>query len=316
MKKSKLFHLKNEMLVANGIANFIGVFLVNALMLSSQETVTKEILEYPIAHWTDALFSPFAFSFVTLMTLLYEKPIRHYLNALFRRTSIPQDLKLKARQRLLNEPFVLIALDFSMWLLSAIVWSTIHWAYDSGTQLVQDTLYGNLSIGLITVTVAFFLLEHLLQKRLAPYFFPDGGLSAIPKTLRIRIRTRLIALLFACNLIPLISILLILYRTMGSQHEPAPALAKLQSAINISALIFIGVGICLTILVSRNLSIPFRDIMHTLRRIRNGHFDKRVQVFSNDEIGYTGDAINEMTKGLIERERMQQSLNDHVFFGS
>jgi methyl-accepting chemotaxis protein len=285
-------------------------------MLSSQETVTKEILEYPIAHWTDALFSPFAFSFVTVMTLLYEKPIRHYLNALFRRTSIPQDLKLKARQRLLNEPFVLIALDFSMWLLSAIVWSTIHWAYDSGTQLVQDTLYGNLSIGLITVTVAFFLLEHLLQKRLAPYFFPDGGLSAIPKTLRIRIRTRLIALLFACNLIPLISILLILYRTMGSQHEPAPALAKLQSAINISALIFIGVGICLTILVSRNLSIPFRDIMHTLRRIRNGHFDKRVQVFSNDEIGYTGDAINEMTKGLIERERMQQSLNDHVFFGS
>ena len=49
--------------------------------------------------------------------------------------------------------------------------------------------------------------------------------------------------------------------------------------------------------------------MHTLRRIRNGHFDQRVQVFSNDEIGYTGDAINEMTKGLIERERMQQSLN-------
>jgi sigma-B regulation protein RsbU (phosphoserine phosphatase) len=34
-----------------------------------------------------------------------------------------------------------------------------------------------------------------------------------------------------------------------------------------------------------------------------------VQVFSNDEIGYTGDAINEMTRGLIERERMQQSLN-------
>jgi sigma-B regulation protein RsbU (phosphoserine phosphatase) len=49
--------------------------------------------------------------------------------------------------------------------------------------------------------------------------------------------------------------------------------------------------------------------MHTLRRIRNGHFDKRVQVFSNDEIGYTGDAINEMTEGLIERERLQQSLN-------
>jgi len=308
MKKLKFFYLRNQMLVANGIANVIGVFLVYGLIYRA-EPFPKEIFDNPIIYWTDALFDPFAFFFVIVMTLLYEKPIRHYLNALSRRTSIPQDLKLKARQRLLNEPFVLIALDFSMWLLAAIVWPTIHWAYDSGTQLVQRSLYNCLSIGLITITVAFFLLEHLLQKRLVPFFFPDGGLSAIPKTLRIRIRIRLVALLFACNLIPLISIILILYRILGSQHEPALALAKLQSAINISALIFIGVGICLTILVSRNLSIPFRDIIHTLRRIRNGRFDKRVQVFSNDEIGYTGDAINEMAKGLIEREKMQQSLN-------
>ena len=309
MSKIKLIYLKNQMLVANTIANVIGVWLVNTLMLRIQQALAREILEYPIAQWTSALFSPFAFSFVTVMTLIYEKPIRHYLNALFKRTSIPQDLKLKARQRLLNEPFVLIALDFSMWLLAAIVWSTIHWAHDSGAQLVKDSLYGNLSTGLITVTVAFFLLEHLLQKRLAPHFFPGGGLSAIPKTLRIRIRTRLLALLFACNLIPLIGTMLILKRILESQYEPALASAKLQTAISTYAWFFIGVGICLTILVSRNLTIPFRDIIQTLHRIRNGLFDKRVQVFSNDEIGYTGDAINEMTKGLIEREKMQQSLN-------
>jgi len=307
MKKSKLFHLKNEMLIANGIANFIGVFWVTHMKPTTGEM--GELFEYSIPYWIDALFDPFAFSFVMVMTLLYEKPIRHYLNALFRRTFISEDLKFKARQRLLNEPFVLIALDFSMWLLAAIVYPVMNWAYDSGSQTVQNSLYDALSTGLITVTVAFFFLEHLLQKRLAPYFFPDGGLSAIPKTLRIRIRTRLVALLFACNLIPLISIIVILNGISGSKHEPALALAKLQSAININALIFIGVGICLTILVSRNLSIPFRDIIQTLRRIRNGRFDQRVQVISNDEIGYTGDAINEMTKGLIERERMQQSLN-------
>jgi phosphoserine phosphatase RsbU/P len=309
MEKIKHIYLKNQMLIANSIANFIGVWVVKILMVRIQETFAIEILETPVAHWAHALFSPFAFSFVTVMTLLYEKPIRQYLNARFSHISVPQDIKLKARQRLLNEPFVLIALDFSMWLLAAILWAAIHWTYGYGTQLVQDSLYGNLSTGLITVTIAFFLLEHLLQKRLAPFFFPDGGMSAIPKTLRIKIRTRLLALLFACNLIPLGSIFLLLNRIMGSQHEPALALAKLQTAISINVVIFIGVGIFLTILVSRNLSIPFRDIIMTLRRIRNGHFDKRVQVFSNDEIGYTGDAINEMTKGLIEREKMQQSLN-------
>ncbi|MEJ2223038.1 MAG: SpoIIE family protein phosphatase, partial [Desulfobacterales bacterium] len=243
------------------------------------------------------------------MTLLYEKPMRRYLNALFAHTTISQELKLKARRRLLNEPFVLIALDFSMWFLAAIVWSANHLAHDSAIQLVHDSLYGNLTMGLITVTVAFFMLEQILQKRLAPLFFPGGGLSAIPNTLRIRIRTRLLALLFACNLIPLISTILILNRIVGSQYEPALALEKLQTAIGINVLIFIGVGICLTILVSRNLSVPFRDIIQTLHRIKNGLFDKRVQVFSNDEIGYTADAINRMAKGLIEREKMRHSLD-------
>ena len=34
-----------------------------------------------------------------------------------------------------------------------------------------------------------------------------------------------------------------------------------------------------------------------------------MKVVSNDEIGVLGDAVNDMAKGLIERERMQQSLN-------
>jgi sigma-B regulation protein RsbU (phosphoserine phosphatase) len=64
----------------------------------------------------------------------------------------------------------------------------------------------------------------------------------------------------------------------------------------------------LIMLVSSNLSRPFKEIVHVLQSIRNGHFDKRVRVTSNDEIGYTGDVVNEMTEGLKERERMRQSL--------
>jgi sigma-B regulation protein RsbU (phosphoserine phosphatase) len=43
--------------------------------------------------------------------------------------------------------------------------------------------------------------------------------------------------------------------------------------------------------------------------VRNGDFDKKVRVTSNDEIGYTGDVVNEMTEGLKERDRMRQSLD-------
>jgi sigma-B regulation protein RsbU (phosphoserine phosphatase) len=310
MKRIKFFYLKNQLLVANAIANFIGVFWVNRLLTFTADVeVRAKIWENALPFWVDRLFDPFAFSFIGVMTVLYERPFRRYLNRSFRGESIPEDLRFDARRRLLNEPFVLIALDLSMWLLAAIVYPFLHWAYDSGAQLIQSSLYYCLSTGLVTATVAFFILEHLLQKRLVPHFFPEGGLSAIPKTLRTRIRTRLVALLFACNLIPLFSMIMILHIISGSHREPALALEMLRSAILVNALLFIGVGIYLTVLVSRNLSIPFQGIIRTLREIRNGNFDKRVQVMSNDEIGYTGDAINEMIKGLIEREKIQQALD-------
>jgi sigma-B regulation protein RsbU (phosphoserine phosphatase) len=309
MTKFKLLHLKNDMLIANFLANLIGVFFVNAILKVAEGFPDKQMWQHPFPYWVDTLFTPFAFSFVGVMTVLYEKPIRRYLNLSFKRASISQDLETKARQRLLNAPFALMGLGFSMWLLAATIYPIIHWAYGSGLNMVQRALYNALSTGIITVTVAFFLLEHILQKRLAPHFFPKGGLTTIPRTLRIRIRTRLVALLFACNLIPLISIMQILQRITSTEQDLSTAIQNLRSAIFTNSFIFLGVGIFLTILLGRNLSIPFKEIVQTLKWVRNGRFDKKVQVTTNDEIGYTGDVINEMTEGLKERERMQQSLD-------
>jgi sigma-B regulation protein RsbU (phosphoserine phosphatase) len=296
------------MLVANFLANFIGVFGVNALMISAGGFPDTKIWTYPIPYWIDTLFKPFAFAFVTMMTLLYEYPIRRYLNTISKRVSPSSNLESIARRRLLNEPFILIALDFSMWFLSAIIYPAIFWVYGSGANMVLSAFYQSLSIGIITVTIAFFLLEHILQKKLAPHFFPNGGLHAIPKTLRIRIRTRLVALLFACNLIPLISIILVIHRITNNFSDTQIALEQLRWTISTNAVVFIIIGIFLTGLVAKNLSLPFGQIIRTLRKVRNGNFDKKVQVTSNDEIGYTGDVINEMTEGLQERDRIRQSL--------
>ena len=110
-------------------------------------------------------------------------------------------------------------------------------------------------------------------------------------------------------MIPLISIMQILQRITSTEQDINTAIQHLRSAIFTSCFIFLGIGIFLTLLLGRNLSIPFKEIVQTLRWVRNGRFDKKVQVTTNDEIGYTGDVINEMTEGLEERERMQQSLD-------
>jgi sigma-B regulation protein RsbU (phosphoserine phosphatase) len=103
--------------------------------------------------------------------------------------------------------------------------------------------------------------------------------------------------------------MLILLRVPSLQSEAVRTVQLLRTAIFMNAFVFLGIGIFLTWLVSKNLTIPFAEIIQTLRGVRNGRFDKKVQVTTNDEIGYTGDVINEMTEGLKERERMQQSLD-------
>ncbi len=294
--------------MANFIANLIGVFFVMLLIQKSGEPLPDNVWQSSIVGIIDDIFTPFTFLFVGIMTWRYERPIRAYLTAQYNHSSISPDLEIMARRKVLNEPFILIALSFSMWLVSAILYPVMFWFVDAGTPAIQRAIINSLSIGFTTVTVAFFLLEHVSQKRLAPYFFPNGGLCAIPKTLRIRIRMRLAVLLFACNLIPLLSILHAIYRITGTASDPGIALDQLRTAILMNTAIFIGAGLFLTYLVSRNLILPFGEIIETLQGVRNGKFDKKVRVTSNDEIGYTGDVINEMTEGLQERDRIRRSL--------
>ena len=307
LKRFNVFHIKNEMLGANFLANFISVFWVNNLIIGAEPPLPADLKA--VSDLIENLFKPTSFILVFVMTLIYERPIRKFFDYLAADKPVPEALAIRVRRRALNEPFVLIVMDMSMWIAAAVIHSLLFWMLDAGPNPNQRAVALCISNGLLTVTVAFFFLEHVLQKRWAPVLFPEGGLYAITKTLRIRIRTRLISLLFACNLIPMLAILHILYRVPGAHPDPSAALEVLSSSIRTNALVFMLAAVCLTMLVSRNLTMPFREIVKTLQGVRNGHFDKKVMVTSNDEIGYTGDVINEMTEGLKHRERMQQSLN-------
>jgi len=143
---------------------------------------------------------------------------------------------------------------------------------------------------------------------MAPKLFPSGGLYATPGTLRIRLSTRLAALLLGCNLVPFFAIITIMTGTLPADTFSHELYESLRSDIVVSSYVFMVIGILLTYQLSLNLRQPFHDIIRVLKAVRHGHFDQKVTVTSNDEIGYTGDVINEMTEGLKERDRMRHSL--------
>jgi hypothetical protein len=155
MTKFKLFCLKNEMLFANFIANLIGVTFVH---LMDYNIVTplhapKELVS--IVKRINAVFTPSAFILVIVVALIYERPIRRFLNFKYQNIKVSHGLQTKANRRVINEPFVMIALAFSMWLSAAFLFSIVWWALDEGPIHVQRAFFMNLNSGLITVTVAF-----------------------------------------------------------------------------------------------------------------------------------------------------------------
>ncbi|UCD77327.1 MAG: SpoIIE family protein phosphatase [Desulfobacterales bacterium] len=247
-----------------------------------------------------------------IIIIFYERPIRRLIKNLYlREKSTPAEI-LRARRRLLNEPFVLMTVNLFAWLGAAVFYYLLARGLILQPELATELIVKSLLTAVISVLATFFSLQYCIQRWMAPVLFPQGGLSRIRGALRIRLSTRLAALIAAVCLAPLIIIGLTLYgaerqRLYGS--HPDAVLDQLSSTLTVELILFFLTAAALTYLVAVNLSRPFRDILAVLKQIKNGRFNRRVQVVSNDEIGYTGDAINEMAKGLQERDRMQRSLS-------
>jgi sigma-B regulation protein RsbU (phosphoserine phosphatase) len=308
MKKWRLIVLKNQMVFGNFISNLVGTMVVGLISLHSIDPPTSNIQQ--LSERVDSIFLPIVWLLIFLFTLYYERPIRKFIDQKYRyKQPVDDSLKTTAKRRLLNEPLVLITVDLLVWLIAAAVYPLVFWVAYEGDFNWHRVVFRTLMVCMVTLIVAFYFLEHILQKQMVPHFFPEGGLSKISKSHRIRIRLRIAALILACNIIPCISFMMILRETSRISLEPEILLDLLRKSIFTNSLIFIITGLFLARLVSLNLSKPLEEIISVVKNIRRGNFDSKVRVMSNDEIGYTGDAINEMAKGLQEREKMRRSLD-------
>ncbi len=306
MTRLNYYRAKNIMLISTLVSNLIGVAIVRYFTEISGSLLLPKI--FHLADKIDKFFLPVSFILPIVLILLYESPIRAYFERCHKQKPLPADLIFKARQRLLNEPFFLIGLSFCMWMAAAAIYSGMFWAHGAGPVAIRIVFLRAIYTGLITITVAFFVLEFVMQRRVVPHLFPNGGLSSIPRTVRIRIRTKLIAFLFACNIVPLVSILQDSYGRLHADESLNNMVEQFQSYLVIEVFVFMAIGIWLTFLVSSNLTKPLQEITQVLRRVQEGQFETKMKVTSNDEIGYAGDVINAMTDGLTERDRIKQSL--------
>ncbi|MGZ3804711.1 MAG: adenylate/guanylate cyclase domain-containing protein [Pseudobdellovibrionaceae bacterium] len=93
-----------------------------------------------------------------------------------------------------------------------------------------------------------------------------------------------------------------------------PSPAAIDSLV--SYLVFWGVSFFLALhlgkIIAQAFIQPITEIIEKVSLIEKGQFDAKVQVFSKDEIGHLGHAVNRMGSGLERREKIEKTFRKYV----
>jgi len=240
-------------------------------------------------------------------------PISEYLNLLSAGRE-SEELLRRARQHLINLPFVLIPVNLGLWIVlpSALYYA----AYETGhlgSRTAVILAARAIMVGFISAGIMALWIESYTRKRLTPFFFPQGRLTEVKGVARYSISRRIRLHNRLGSLIPM-AILVGTLMTLQWQLDSMSITAKeygsgiLVFCLVLFSVFFVTLSV-LNKLLNRSIIGPIENILSVVTKIKEGDLQTRVKVVSNDEIGVLGDATNEMIQGLIDRERIQQSLN-------
>jgi class 3 adenylate cyclase len=80
----------------------------------------------------------------------------------------------------------------------------------------------------------------------------------------------------------------------------------------VALLVAFTLSLELTVLVSRSILRPVRDLLDATERVKAGDFSARVPVTSGDELGELALSFNDMMGGLAEREALREAFASYV----
>ena len=304
-----------ELYLRNVGANLLGFFIIALLNLFTPLKFFKIQKAFLLAGGWMVILALYPFVIGIGITLQYivQRPVTEMINRMRKGLNIEAALEEKARRRILNLPFTIGLVNLAMWVgLTALLGAFFLIFRDATLKLGFFVQFRGFMVGFISAVLSFYLVEAYSRRRLVRILFPEGKLAAIPGTVKFSILSRIRVLYSVGTLAPMIILIgtlaFILWEIEGSNISAAQFGREFLIFSIVVCVIFIFVGGRLNVLSGKSIIEPITDMMVLVRRVRKGHFKQKVRVVSNDELGVLGDGLNEMTEGLIERDRIRHSL--------
>jgi adenylate cyclase len=187
----------------------------------------------------------------------------------------------------------------------------LAWVISGSQQPVFESFYLHLVIAisiaaLITITIAFFLIELLVMLLVLPLLYaedaqPYATRGAMPLTLPLR------ALLMgvAGGIGPIIMLLLIGWA--DDAQRGSINLFRLAVGLLGMGFAFFSAWLFSSLVVS-----PIRRLSQASRAVAQGNLDTRIYLMRADEFGALIDEFNQMVEGLRDKQRLRETFGLHV----
>ncbi len=262
-------------------------------------------------------FHPSIFSIAGFVQYQIQRPISEMFNLLQSGQVVGEDLQEKARRRLLNLPFLLAMLTLLMWILiPAVIVVIIMYLWNAPMKTSLFLFFRAVMVGLVASTISFFHVEAYSRKRLIPLFFPEGGLASIPGAIKIPMPRRIGVLCMAGTTVPMIILvgtLSFVIWNMGGASSPVMEFGlEILVFTLVICVTFVIIALKLNLIVGRSILNPLEEMLGVVSKIKEGDFECKMKVLTNDEIGVLCDAGNEMIKGLLEREKIRDTFGKYI----
>jgi adenylate cyclase len=217
------------------------------------------------------------------------------------------------RRRAVSAPLVVAGIGYAGWLSGVILFPLMTLAQYGrwSTDLMSQHVLSPLVNGFLAATTSYLLLDWTFRTRVVPHVFPEGRLAEVPGAVALRVGGRLAVFLVAVAFIPLFTMLGLVRAAADRLAAGVPLDAVVPTLVAASQgmfVLYVVVGLVLTVLLARTFTRPLGDVASALRRVQAGGLDRPVRVSAIDEIGVLEEGVNAMAATLRERERILRTF--------
>ncbi len=246
----------------------------------------------------------------------WQKDLMRFVELKNKNQTVDPVLESKAKQKILNLPWVSSLISLFNWFLAAITMTLYYSQSPVEGQLLAwfpsglTTFVGVIIAGIVTCAIVFFTVE-IQCRKIWPYFFPAGGLMQTPGVFRLKLRYRMLIIFGLASLLPIILMAVLSYNKaeMMLVLEPQEVIGSLLYLTAFLLVVVLATAIYFSRIFATSIIAPVNQLEHAMARVEGGDFTALVPVDNNDELGALTEHFNQMTEGLKERYRLQRSLD-------